>query len=314
MSSRVPRAAGIALALALDRWLADPQQHHPVAGFGQLATTLETRTYRDSRAAGALHAGILVAAVTAAGWAAEHTVRRAPILSTALTAAGVWATLGGTTLVDTGSRMSDLLCGNEVDGARALLPSLCGREPQSLDIDGLARAAVESLAENTSDAHTGAVLWAALFGVPGALAYRAVNTLDAMIGHKSQRYRNFGWASARLDDVMNLLPARLTAAMAAVLAPSVGGSAIASVRSWFRDGHRHPSPNAGVVEAAFAGALGLRLGGPVRYTYGDQSRPTLGDGRRARPVDVRAAVELSRRVQTATVVTVVAAVLRQRRP
>ncbi|KRQ27394.1 MULTISPECIES: cobalamin biosynthesis protein [Mycobacteroides] len=314
MSRRGFRAAGIALGYALDLRFGDPQRFHPVAGFGRAAAALESCTYRDTKLAGAAHTTALLTAVTVAGWVAERAARRSATATVVVTAVATWATLGGTSLVGVGARMSDHLYDNDLDDARALLPSLCGRDPSLLDVDGIARATVESLAENTSDAHTGPLVWAALAGVPGVLAYRAANTLDAMIGHKSARYLRFGWAAARLDDVLNLLPARVTALATALAAPFLGGSAVASLRVCLHDGHRHPSPNAGVAEAAFAGALGLRLGGPVRYPYGEEVRPTLGRGAAPRVGDVYEAARLSRAVQHVTAVIAVLAALRHRRP
>ncbi|WP_078316387.1 cobalamin biosynthesis protein [Mycobacterium sp. D16Q16] len=314
MSRRGFRAAGIALGYALDRAFGDPRRFHPVAGFGQAAAALETYTYRDTKLAGAAHTAALLTAVTVTGWAVERAARRSATATVIVTAIATWATLGGTSLVRVGAQMSEHLYDDNIDDARALLPSLCGRDPSLLDVDGIARATVESLAENTSDAHTGPLVWAALAGVPGVLAYRAANTLDAMIGHKSARYLRFGWAAARLDDLLNLLPARLTALATAVAAPFLGGSAVATLRVCLRDGQRHPSPNAGVAEAAFAGALGVRLGGPVRYPYGEEIRPTLGCGVAPRIGEVHEAARLSRAVQNVTAVAAVIAAWRQRRP
>lgn len=314
MSRRGFRAAGIALGYALDRCFADPQRFHPVAGFGQAAAALETYTYRDSKLAGTAHTAALLTAVTLAGWAAERAARRSATATVAVTAVATWATLGGTSLARVGAGMSEHLYNNDIDDARALLPSLCGRDPNLLDVGGMARATVESLAENTSDAHTGPLVWAALGGVPGVLAYRAANTLDAMIGHKSARYLRFGWAAARLDDLMNLLPARVTALATSVAAPFLGGSPVATLRVCLRDGRSHPSPNAGVAEAAFAGALGVRLGGPLRYPYGEEIRPVLGNGAPPRIGDVYEAVRLSRAVQNLTAVAAVVTALGQRRP
>jgi adenosylcobinamide-phosphate synthase len=198
--------------------------------------------------------------------------------------------------------MATLLDRGDVEGARRLLPSLCGRDPARLDGDGLTRAAVESVAENTSDAEVAPLLWAAVGGAPAALAYRAVNTMDSMIGHRSERYARFGWAAARLDDVANYVGARVTAVLVAACAPAVGGSSAGALRSWQRDAGRHPSPNAGVVEAAFAGALGVRLGGPTQYHHELQIRPTLGDGPQPAVADLRRAVALSRAVQLAAAV------------
>lgn len=159
------------------------------------------------------------------------------------------------------------LAAGDVEAARERLPHLCGRDPQALDGPGIARAVVESVAENTSDAVVGALVWGALGGVPGLAAFRAVNTLDAMVGHRSPRHRRFGWASARLDDLAGAPGARLTAALAVV----AGGDPRGALRAWRADAHRHPSPNAGPVEAAFAGALGVRLGGTLSYGGGSST-------------------------------------------
>jgi len=279
-----------------DLALRDPQRGHPVALFGRAAAALERVTYRDGRVAGALHVGLMVGAVTLLGTAAT---RRGRLWSVASTATATWMCLGGTSLARTGLQMSRLLERGDVDGARRLLPSLCGRDPERLDGAGLVRAALESVAENTSDAQVASLLWATAGGVPAVLAYRGINTLDSMIGHRSARYIRFGWAAARLDDAANFFPARATAALVVMCAPLVGGSPSGAVRAWRRDAARHPSPNAGVVEAAFAGALGVRLGGPTQYHHELQIRPTLGDGEQPTVTDLRRAVALSRAVQAA---------------
>ena len=279
-----------------DLALRDPQRGHPVALFGRAAAALERVTYRDGRVAGALHVGLMVGAVTLLGTAAT---RRGRLWSVASTATATWMCLGGTSLARTGLQMSRLLERGDVDGARRLLPSLCGRDPERLDGAGLVRAALESVAENTSDAQVASLLWATAGGVPAVLAYRGINTLDSMIGHRSARYIRFGWAAARLDDAANFFPARATAALVVMCAPLVGGSPSGAVRAWRRDAGRHPSPNAGVVEAAFAGALGVRLGGPTQYHHELQIRPTLGDGEQPTVTDLRRAVALSRAVQAA---------------
>jgi adenosylcobinamide-phosphate synthase len=159
----------------------------------------------------------------------------------------------------------------------------------------VSRAVVESVAENTGDAVVGALLWGALAGPAGVAAYRAVNTLDAMVGHRSERYADFGWAAARLDDAMGWPGARLGAVLVAACAPLAGGSPGAAWRTLRRDGAAHPSPNAGRLEAAFAGALGLRLGGPLSYAGRVEHRPVLGDGDGTAPdsAAVRRAARLS---------------------
>ncbi len=298
-----PRTAGILTGFVLDALLADPRHGHPVAGFGRCANGLESITYRDSRAAGAAHTAVLVGVLTAATTVLQR--RAGAGAGLALTAAATWTALGGTTLARTGSTMADLLAAGDLDGARALLPALCGRDPTVLDAAGLARAACESVAENTSDAQVAPLVWVALAGVPGVLAYRAINTLDAMIGNRSPRYSRFGWAAARSDDIANYLPARLTGALTVVCAPLVGGSARSAALAWRRDAARHPSPNAGVAEAAFAGALGVRLGGPTQYRHQLEIRPSLGDGPAPDTEDLRRAVRLSRMVQAVALVVAV---------
>ncbi|MGB6246933.1 adenosylcobinamide-phosphate synthase CbiB, partial [Gordonia sp. (in: high G+C Gram-positive bacteria)] len=205
------------------------------------------------------------------------------------------AALGGTSLCRIGDQIADALEAGDIDGARTLVAGLVGRDPDLLDESGICRAAVESIAENTSDAAVGPLVFGAAAGATGMLAYRAINTLDAMIGYRSERYRNFGWAAARTDDLANLVPARLTA----LLAAGVSGRPRAVWTAVRRDAHRHPSPNAGVVEAAFAGALDIELGGRTVYAHGVEERPRLGDGRAPTVADLRGAVELSRRIQVA---------------
>jgi adenosylcobinamide-phosphate synthase len=279
---------GVLAGYLTDLALGDPKRGHPVAVFGRAAARLERLTYRDSRIAGALHVGLLVGALGLLGSALQGSI--------AATAAATWISLGGTSLARTGVSMAELLERDDVEAARRLLPSLCGRDPARLDSAGLTRAALESVAENTSDAQVAPLLWAAVGGVPAVLGYRGINTLDAMIGHRSPRYLRFGWAAARLDDAANFVAARATAALVVLCAGFLGGSPSGAVRAWRRDAARHPSPNAGVVEAAFAGALGVRLGGPTQYQHELQIRPTLGDGREPTVADLRRAVQLSRMV------------------
>ena len=292
------RAIGLLIGYGLDRVFADPQRWHPVAGFGTTALRVEHVLYRDSRALGVVHAVALIGSVTALGVGSTRVAGRvgAPA-EIALVAAATWATLGGTSLSKVGRQMADHLDNDDLESARALLPSLCGRDPEPLDSDGLARAALESIAENTSDATVGVLVWGALAGVPGILAYRASNTLDAMVGYRSPEYLRFGWAAARIDDVLNLLPARVTGVATVVAAPSVQGSPARALKMWRRDAAQHPSPNAGVAEASAAGALGLQLGGRTQYRHGVEIRPTLGDGRSPTARDLRRSVALSSRVQ-----------------
>ena len=285
--------AGLAAGLVADRLVGDPRRGHPVAAFGALAGRTEQRLYADSRAAGVAHAALLTGAASALGVAADRGTRSSTAARVAVTAAATWAVVGGTTLRREAATMRTLLDPPDLPAARTRLSHLCGREAGGLDVDGLARAAVESVAENTSDAVVGPLVWGGLLGVPGLLGYRAANTLDAMVGHRSERYLRFGWASARLDDAVNLLPARLSAGLAALLAPIVGGRPSRALHAWRRDAHRHPSPNAGPVEAAFAGALGRTLGGPVSYAGRVEERALLGDGPAPGVTDLPRAARLS---------------------
>ncbi|MFF3287740.1 cobalamin biosynthesis protein [Streptomyces sp. NPDC003023] len=288
---------GAAAGLAGDRLLGDPRRGHPVAVFGRAAGAVERVLWRDDRGRGALHTAVCAGGAVAAAALAARAARRSPLASVALTAAATWAVVGGTTLGREATAIGEALAAGDVDAARKRLPHLCGRDPQSLDERQIARAVVESVAENTSDAVVGALVWGAVAGVPGLVGFRAVNTLDAMVGHKSPRHRRYGWASARLDDVAGWPGARLTAALAAVCGPDPRGA----VRAWRADAGRHPSPNAGPVEASFAGALGVRLGGTLSYGGRVEHRPVLNErGRAVEFGDIGRAVQLSRRVGLVT--------------
>ncbi|MFE5404920.1 cobalamin biosynthesis protein [Streptomyces sp. NPDC056580] len=287
-------AYGAAAGLLGDLLLGDPRRGHPVAVFGRAAAAVERVLWHDHRGWGALHTAVCAGGAVAAGLVAERAVRRSPVASAALTGVATWAVVGGTSLAREARTIGRALEAGDVTAARARLPRLCGRDPQALDADGIARAVVESVAENTSDAVVGALVWGAVGGVPGLLGFRAVNTLDAMVGHKSPRLRRYGWASARLDDVAGWPGARLTAVLAALAGPDPRGA----VRAWRADAAKHPSPNAGPVEASFAGALGVRLGGTLSYAGRVEHRPVLngGAGRAVRAADIERAVRLSRRV------------------
>ncbi|GAA0372435.1 cobalamin biosynthesis protein [Actinoallomurus spadix] len=289
---------GLWAGLVLDALAGDPRRGHPVAAFGRAAGALERRLYRDSVARGAVFTAVCVAGAAGAGLLVDATGRRTAT-RTALTAAATWAVLGGTSLGREGLAMAAALEAGDLEAARRRLPHLCGRDPSALDAKELARATVESVAENTSDAAVAPLFWGAVLGVPGLLAYRAVNTLDAMVGHRSPRYLRFGRVAARLDDAANWAPARLTGLLTVACAPVAGGSPRTAYAILRRDGAAHPSPNAGRCEAAFAGALGVRLGGVNVYGNRVEDRPELGDGRAAEPGDIRRAVRLSRAVTVA---------------
>ena len=289
------RALGLGLGFVADRVLADPARLHPVAGFGQLAGAVERRTWAPSKVRGVAFAGGLVGGVTAVGGLLEHTARPRPAAHTLVTAVATWVVLGGASLDREGRAVAALLEADRLPEARQRLTHLVGRDTTALTPDEVARAVVESVAENTSDAVVAPLVLGAVAGVPGLLGYRAANTLDAMVGHRSERYAAFGWAAARLDDVLNLPGARLTALLAALLGPDTRGA----ISAWRRDASGHPSPNAGPVEAAFAGALGVRLGGTNQYGARTEHRPTMGTGRAPTVADVSPALVLARRVGVA---------------
>jgi adenosylcobinamide-phosphate synthase len=307
------RATGIALGVLADAVLGDPARGHPVAVFGRWAGALERRCYAPTRGRGVGYTAVLVSGPVLVGLIAERATARNPAARALVTAVATWAALGGTSLVREGLTMAGSLEAGDLFAARERLTHLCARDPADLTVADLARATVESMAENTSDAVVAPLFWAAVAGVPGVLGYRAVNTLDAMVGYRSPRYQHFGWASARLDDLVNLAPARLTGVLTVLCSPLVGGSAASAWRVLRADGARHPSPNAGHCEAAAAGALGVRLGGANVYAGRSELRPEVGAGGRAPDTaDVRRSAALSRYVGLAGAAVAVAWAARRR--
>jgi adenosylcobinamide-phosphate synthase len=281
----VSRPLAAAAGIAADRLIGEPPiGPHPVALLGTLLQQIERRLYADRRSAGIVHAAIGVAIGTAAG-----ALCRSTCLAT-------YVAVAGRALGDAAGAIDTALSAGDLDRARALLPTLVGRDPDGLNEAEVCRAVVESVAENTVDAVVAPALWAAVAGAPGALVHRTVNTMDAMVGHRDERYSRYGWASARLDDAAAWVPARLTAALVVGCRPRAARRVVCVVR---RDAPGHPSPNSGVAEAAFAAALGLRLGGVSSYGGQVEVRPTLGDGRPAGRDDIGRAVRLSRDVSVA---------------
>lgn len=279
------RALAAGAGVLADRLIGEPPSPvHPVAAFGQAMRAVERVMYRDARLPGVAHAAIGAGGGLAAG---------ALVGSTAV---ATWVAVAGRALGQAATDVGAALDANDLPLARSLLPALVGRDPSVLDEKGIARAVVESVAENTVDAVVAPALWAALLGAPGALGYRAVNTLDAMVGHRSDRYGDYGWASARVDDLAGWIPARATAGLVALVRPAASRAIWTAVRT---QAPAHPSPNAGVAEAAFAAALGLRLGGENRYGDRVELRPPLGTGRPAEAADIGRVVALSREVSRA---------------
>jgi len=248
---------------------------------------VEDALYRDSRVAGAAHAAIGTGLAVATGVVAGST------------AAATYVAVAGRALGDVANSIGEALESSDEGRARDLLPSLVGRDVAGLDASSMARAVVESVAENTVDAVVAPAWWAAVAGAPGVLGCRAVNTMDAMVGHRSDRYLRYGWASARLDDAVAFVPARVTAVLVAMVRPRAASAIWRAVRT---QAASHPSPNAGVAEAAFAAALDIRLGGVNHYGDRIEHRPALGTGRDAQPGDISRAVRLSNDVTAALAV------------
>ncbi len=287
-SSLGRRLGAVALGLAIERVVPEPPTRwHPVAWFGTAMGHVERRLWADARGRGVAYAATGVAIGTLAGAVVPLPI--ALVLSVA-----------GRQLRTVGTEIGASAAAGDLEAARARLPWLVGRDPSGLDADGIAAAVVESVAENHVDAVVAPAWWAVIGGAPGVFAHRAVNTMDAMVGHRSPRHRHFGTAAARLDDVANYVPARIFAGLVAGLVAATGRAPIAATWcSALADGRRHPSPNAGVAEAVVARSLGIELGGPLRYGDRTERRPVLGSGRRATPADVPAAVALCSRAQLA---------------
>ncbi len=292
------------LALAFDAVIGDPDRiwrrvPHPVVWIGALIGWADRLLNRPAwsdetrRAAGALAllAILGLAALTAS--AVEEALRRLP-LGGVLVAAVASVFLAQRSLAEHVGRVRDAFASSGLPAARLAVSMIVGRDPDRLDEAGVSRAAIESAAENFSDGIVAPALWFALLGLPGLVAYKALNTADSMIGHLSVRHRAFGWAAARLDDVANLLPARIAGGLVAGAAPLARGRIGTAFRTMLRDAPRHRSPNAGWPEAAMAGALGLALAGPRTYASGTVEDPFLNpEGRRdARAADIGRALRV----------------------
>ncbi len=298
-----PLAPGAAIALTalagagLDRWLGEPRRWHPLVGFGRLANAAERRLNRPGprwreRGTGlaAWSALVLGPAALAALLIAAATELAGAWLGWLLHAVGLYATLGARSLCQHIAPIARALADGNLAQARQLTARIVSRDTADADAPALARAACESALENGNDAIFGALFWFLVGGAPAAIAYRLANTLDAMWGYRTERLLHFGWAAARLDDLLNLVPARLTALSYALL-----GSTARALRCWRLQAPAWSSPNAGPVMAAGAGALGVALGGPARYHGQWEARPPLGEGEPPGAADVMASLRLVRR-------------------
>lgn len=288
-SSTISAATGTTVGFLLDRLLGEPPNTlHPIVWLGRGLEKLEDRTYSDTKVAGLVHAGMALGAVALAGQLLDRALGR-----TTATAFSVAVACSGQMLGQSANHIGDQLVAGDLQEARRSLPTLVGRDPTDLTPQEISRAVVESVAENTVDAVTATLFFGTTWGPSGVLCHRVSNTLDAMVGHRTPQYEKFGWASARLDDALAAIPARLTVLALMIVRPRMAGSILRTIR---RDAWRHPSPNGGLVEAGFACALDLRLGGENSYGGISEDRGTLGDGDEPQPVDIARAVRLSSQV------------------
>ncbi|MDQ0315691.1 adenosylcobinamide-phosphate synthase CbiB [Amorphus orientalis] len=274
---------------------------HPVTWAGALIARLDRRMNRPNasegtrRRAGTAALAILLAATVIPAWAVAAVLSPLGLVGLLVTSALASTLLAQRSLFDHVARVADAMETGGLEAGRQAVSQIVGRDPATLDSPAVCRAAIESLAENFSDGVTAPAVWLAAFGLPGGAAYKAINTADSMIGHRTPRHQAFGWAAARLDDLVNLPASRLTAVLIALAAPLAGGSARGAWAAVRRDARHHRSPNAGWPEAAMAGALGLRLAGP--RTYGDTvvDDAWMGDGRAAATSDdIRRALRIYR--------------------
>ncbi|WP_338831704.1 adenosylcobinamide-phosphate synthase CbiB [Bradyrhizobium sp. 27S5] len=294
-------AGAMAVAMAVDALIGWPSPlfariGHPVTWLGRLIQLVDSAWNRDTdppafrRVAGVAAAILVIALAMALGWAVQ-SVLGSGWMRVVLVGILAWPLVALRSLHDHVAAVANPLASGDIAAARSAVAQIVGRDPLTLDDAGVARATIESLAENASDGIVAPVFWGALFGLPGILGYKAINTLDSMIGHRTERHEAFGWAAARIDDLANLVPARLTGLLFVVLAarPSQAWSCM------LRDARRHRSPNAGWPEAAMAGALGVRLSGPRIYHGSIADEPWLNEGARdPAAADIHAGLKLYR--------------------
>ncbi len=279
---------GAATGLLLDRVFGEPSsRYHPVALFGRLAGGIEPLFWADTRRSG----GYLWTSLLIPVWILGELLEGSFIA----TAVSSYLAIAEKSLFEAAASVQSALTLPDLDFARSELLSLVGRDRSELDAGDIARATVESVAENSVDAVVGVLFWGSLLGAKGALGYRSINTLDSMFGNFSDRYSNFGWTSAKLDDVANFIPARLTTLVISLLSRADLGT----LRRTFRQARPHPSPNAGLVEAAYAEALGIELGGELSYRGVGEFRPRVGKlGKDVVSEDIGQAVSLARKVDS----------------
>jgi adenosylcobinamide-phosphate synthase len=272
----------ILLAVALDLLVGDPRwMPHPVRLIGRFAMCVETpfrSVIKSPRIAGAATAFVVVTATLVVSWTLLYGAGAVhPYAGDLVSILLLWTGIAARDMVTHSSEVVDALNSGSLHEARRRVGMICGRDTESMDESGIARATVESVAENMVDGVVAPLFFAAIGGAVGIMAYKAVNTLDSTFGYKNEKYLEFGWASAKLDDIANFIPARLTALLVPVAAMFLLHNPGRSLRVFLRDRLKHPSPNAGQAEAAVAGALGIQLGGLSHYSGVPANKPLLGD-------------------------------------
>lgn len=295
-------AAAMLVALALDvafGWsdAVYGRIGHPVSWLGRVISWADVR-FNDASESDAVRrrAGVLVVSAILAGvWGVASTVALVlpdGWLGVVWTGVLAWPLVAARSLHDHVEAVAQPLENGDQEGARAAISKIVGRDPSTLDAAAMGRAGLETLAENASDGVIAPLFWGAIFGLPGIAMYKAINTMDSMIGYRTPRHLAFGWAAARIDDLANWIPARLTGGLIAMAAKARG----TAFRTMMRDARGHRSPNAGWPEAAMAGALGVRLSGPRNYAEGPSDDPFLNPvGSDPRPKDILLGLRLFRR-------------------
>ena len=274
------------VAVLLDRLLGEPSCFHPLVGFGNLAKFVEKHCYRASYASGVLAIAVLLIILLYF----SSLLQQVQVYGLLFSAVGLYFAIAPRSLREHAERVAVAFSANDLTSARRAVGMMVSRNTAQLDEEGVSRATIESVLENGNDAIFAALFWFAVAGLPGVVLYRLSNTLDAMWGYRNARYNEFGWAAARLDDVLNYIPARLTA-----LSYTLLGNTSSAWTCWRQQAPTWDSPNAGPVMAAGAGALQVKLGGAAIYHGKLEQRPDLGCGQVATPADISRAVTLVQR-------------------
>ncbi len=270
----------VLMAVLLDHLLGEPRRFHPLAGFGHLAKSVEKKIYRAHYLSGVFAVAVLLIPLVLASFFLQRIVVFGSLFSVVV----LYFAIAPRSLTEHAMRVADA---GDLPAARGAVGMMVSRDTSDLDEAGVARAAVESVLENGNDAIFAALFWFMVAGAPGVLLYRLSNTLDAMWGYRNERYNEFGWAAAKLDDVLNYIPARLTALSYALM-----GNVRSAFSCWRLQAKAWDSPNAGPVMAAGAGALQVKLGGAAIYCGVLEQRPELGCGSVAARADIARAVRL----------------------